>query len=117
MPYVCNPKFRKKLFETGHSFSSRKTHCFEHGKNVLLRRHFPENRRLLRQIPDADPVGRFDLTEDYLPKVFCVQYNETAFNFVSRIMEHEGMYYWWEHDNGKHTMVITEGEPLVLTAG
>ncbi|HEV7403999.1 MAG TPA: type VI secretion system tip protein TssI/VgrG [Chthoniobacteraceae bacterium] len=51
---------------------------------------------------------RFDLTQEYLPKVFCVQYNETAFNFVSRIMEHEGMYYWWEHVNGNHTMVITD---------
>ncbi|HEY3897615.1 MAG TPA: type VI secretion system tip protein TssI/VgrG [Chthoniobacter sp.] len=51
---------------------------------------------------------RFDLTENYQPKPFCVQYNETAFNFVSRIMENEGMYYWWQHENGKHTMVITD---------
>jgi type VI secretion system secreted protein VgrG len=51
---------------------------------------------------------RFDLRGSYKPKPFCVQYNETAFNFVSRLMEHEGIYYWWEHSNGHHTMVITD---------
>lgn len=50
----------------------------------------------------------FKLTGNYKPRVFCVQYNETALNFVSRTMEHEGMYYWWKHENGKHTMVITD---------
>jgi len=51
---------------------------------------------------------QFKLTGSYKPRVFCVQYNETALNFVSRLMEHEGMYYWWKHENGKHTMVITD---------
>jgi type VI secretion system secreted protein VgrG len=51
---------------------------------------------------------RFDLRGQYLPKVFCVQYNETALNFVSRLMENEGIYYWWEHHNGRHVMVITD---------
>ncbi|MEN3942400.1 type VI secretion system tip protein TssI/VgrG [Prosthecobacter sp. SYSU 5D2] len=50
----------------------------------------------------------FQLSGSYSPKPFCVQYNETALNFVSRLMEHEGMYYWWKHENGKHTMVITD---------
>lgn len=51
---------------------------------------------------------QFKLTGSYKPRVFCVQYNETALNFVSRLMEHEGIYYWWKHENGKHTMVITD---------
>ncbi len=38
----------------------------------------------------------------------CVQYNETDFNFVSRLMEHEGIYYFFKHDNGKHTMVLVD---------
>lgn len=50
----------------------------------------------------------FKLSGSYKPKVHCVQYNETALNFVSRLMEHEGIYYWWKHENGKHTMVITD---------
>ncbi len=35
----------------------------------------------------------------------CVQYRETDFNFVSRLLEREGIYYAFEHSNGKHQMV------------
>lgn len=51
---------------------------------------------------------KFKLSGNYKPKVFCVQYNETALNFVSRLMEHEGIYYWWDHKNGSHVMMITD---------
>ena len=37
---------------------------------------------------------------------YCVQYRETDFNFVSRLMEQEGIYYYFTHDADKHTMVI-----------
>ncbi|MFC1782179.1 type VI secretion system Vgr family protein [Planctomycetota bacterium] len=37
---------------------------------------------------------------------YCVQYRETDLNFVSRLMEQEGIYYYWMHENGKHTMVL-----------
>ena len=39
---------------------------------------------------------------------YCVQYRETAFNFVSRLMEQEGIYYYFKHDNGKHTLVLCD---------
>jgi type VI secretion system secreted protein VgrG len=39
---------------------------------------------------------------------YCVQYRETDFNFVSRLMEQEGIYYFFEHDDGKHTMVLAD---------
>jgi len=51
---------------------------------------------------------QFQLRRSYQPRVFCVQYNETTFNFVSRLMEHEGIYYFWKHENGKHTMMIVD---------
>lgn len=37
---------------------------------------------------------------------YCVQYRETDFNFVSRLMEQEGLYYFFRHEADKHTMVI-----------
>ena len=37
---------------------------------------------------------------------YCVQYRETDFNFVSRLMEQEGLYYYFKHHADKHTMVI-----------
>jgi type VI secretion system secreted protein VgrG len=39
---------------------------------------------------------------------YCVQYRETAFNFVSRLMEQEGIYYYFTHEQGKHTLVLAD---------
>jgi type VI secretion system secreted protein VgrG len=39
---------------------------------------------------------------------FVVQYRETDFNFISRLMEHAGLYYYFTHDNGSHKMVILD---------
>ncbi|HEX8722797.1 MAG TPA: type VI secretion system tip protein TssI/VgrG [Pyrinomonadaceae bacterium] len=48
------------------------------------------------------------LTGTYSPRVYCVQYNETAFNFVSRLLEDEGIFYFFEHEEGKHTLVLAD---------
>ena len=40
--------------------------------------------------------------------VYCVQYRETDFNFVSRLMEQEGIYYYFKHDNGVHKLVLSD---------
>lgn len=48
------------------------------------------------------------LTGTYQPRDYCVQYNETAYNFVSRLMEDEGIFYFFEHADGKHTLVLAD---------
>ena len=48
------------------------------------------------------------LTGTYPQREFVVQYRETDFNFVSRLMEQEGIYYYFEHENGKHTLVLSD---------
>ncbi len=49
---------------------------------------------------------RMDLDGTYEPKEYCVQYAETDFNFVSRLLEQEGIFYFFEHGNGEHIMVM-----------
>jgi type VI secretion system secreted protein VgrG len=44
----------------------------------------------------------------YTPWEYCVQYRETAFNFISRLLEQEGIYYFFKHENGKHTLVLAD---------
>ncbi|BBO17394.1 type VI secretion system tip protein VgrG [Candidatus Brocadia pituitae] len=39
---------------------------------------------------------------------YCVQYRETDFNFVSRLLEEEGIYYFFEHENNKHTLILAD---------
>jgi type VI secretion system secreted protein VgrG len=45
---------------------------------------------------------------DFPAREYCVQYRETAFNFVSRLMEEEGIFYFFEHENGKHTLILAD---------
>jgi len=48
------------------------------------------------------------LVATYTPWEYCVQYRESDFNFVSRLMEHEGIYYYFTHVNGKHNLVLSD---------
>jgi type VI secretion system secreted protein VgrG len=51
---------------------------------------------------------RVNLSGSYQPRVYCVQYRETDFEFISRLMEDEGIFYFFEHTSSKHTMVIAD---------
>src|SRR5262249_35887844 len=42
------------------------------------------------------------------PREYCVQYRETDYNFIARILEEEGIFFFFEHEDGKHTMVIAD---------
>ena len=50
------------------------------------------------------PSGSYDKIE------YCVQYRETDFAFVSRLMEQYGIYYFFEHKDGQHTMVLADSK-------
>ena len=41
---------------------------------------------------------------------YCVQYRETDYNFVCRLMEEFGVYYFFEHSDGKHTLVLADAK-------
>ncbi len=52
---------------------------------------------------------RLNLQGAYPTLDYCVQYRETAFNFVSRLMEEYGIFYYFDHSQpGKHTMVLDD---------
>ncbi|WP_175811360.1 type VI secretion system tip protein TssI/VgrG [Burkholderia contaminans] len=46
------------------------------------------------------------LAESYVPRDYCVQYNETDAAFVSRLMEFEGIYFWFRHAEDTHTLML-----------
>lgn len=50
------------------------------------------------------------LSGSYLPWEYCVQYQESDFDFISRLLEHEGIYYYFTHRNGAHTLVLGDGQ-------
>lgn len=48
----------------------------------------------IRTVENVDYAG---LREKHLPRRYCVQYQETDFDFLSRLMELEGVYYWFDN--------------------
>jgi type VI secretion system secreted protein VgrG len=48
------------------------------------------------------------LSDRYREWKYCVQYRETDFNFVSRLMEQEGIYYFFKHTADKHILVLCD---------
>lgn len=46
--------------------------------------------------------------DSYEPYEYCVQYAESDFNFISRLMEQEGLYYFFRHHEDRHEMVICD---------
>ncbi|MET3134155.1 type VI secretion system secreted protein VgrG [Oxalobacteraceae bacterium GrIS 1.11] len=61
---------------------------------------------------DAIYGGMIDLScdalGDYAALPYCVQYRETDFNFVCRLLENAGIYFFFRHDGNKHTMVLAD---------
>ena len=55
---------------------------------------------------------KFELTSTYRKWTYCVQYRETDFNFVSRLMEHEGIGYHFRHTEGHNTLVLTDSTSM-----
>ncbi|MEI8720148.1 type VI secretion system Vgr family protein [Mesorhizobium sp. ISC11] len=55
-------------------------------------------------------IAEFDLRlqGSYPPREYCVQYDEPDLDFVQRLLEHEGILYFFEHDDGKHTLVLAD---------
>ena len=43
---------------------------------------------------------------DFAEREYCVQYRESDFTFVARLMEEEGIFFFFEHEEGKHTLVL-----------
>ena len=48
------------------------------------------------------------ISGDYAVREYCVQYDESAFDFISRLMEEEGIFYFFTFANGAHTMVLAD---------
>jgi type VI secretion system secreted protein VgrG len=63
-------------------------------------------KKVFEDHPAAD--FKFELTGTYRKWNYCVQYRETDFNFISRLLEHEGIFYYLRHTDGHNTVVLTD---------
>ncbi len=65
---------------------------------------------IIKKVFDEHSVAdvTFELSGNYRVWEYCVQYRETDFNFASRLMEQEGIYYYFKHQDGRHTLIIAD---------
>jgi type VI secretion system secreted protein VgrG len=65
---------------------------------------------IVKEVFADHPVALFEdgLTGKYAKREYCVQYRETDFDFVSRLLEEEGIYYYFDHQDGRHTLKLVD---------
>lgn len=63
---------------------------------------------VLNDYNPTDVAWRLKMAGDYKPLDYCVQYDESDFDFISRLLEEYGIYYFFEHEETKHTLVLID---------
>ncbi len=83
-------------------FLTRRTNC-----RIFQHQTVPQ---IIQAICATYPLALLELqlTETHAAWEYCCQYRESDFNFISRLMEQEGIYYYFKHENGKHTMALCD---------
>ncbi len=82
-------------------FLTQNTNC-----RVFQQKTTPE---IIKQIfSDRGFGGDFEdrLQGQFEPRDYCLQYRETDFAFVTRLMAEEGIFYYFEHSDGNHKLIL-----------
>jgi len=61
--------------------------------------------KLLKEHGITGDLFQFNLQATYVPREYCVQFSETDFHFISRLLEEEGIFYFFDH-NRERTQII-----------
>lgn len=72
---------------------------------------------ILRKVfADYGAIAKFDIrAKSKLPRTLCVQYNESDFHFVTRLMEELGWHYYYTHSADSHVLVVDDDSRLAPT--
>lgn len=87
--------------------------------------------QILEQVLDGFSLGNgkrptieytlSDVAGSFVKREYCVQYNESNFDFISRICEEEGIFFFFKHDDGHHKLVFAnkpdKHEPYPSSSG
>lgn len=63
--------------------------------------------RVLAKLPTKHPY-RWELARDYRRRVYTAQYREEDWTFLARLLEDEGIYYWFDHEGGDSVLVFSD---------
>ena len=67
---------------------------------------------IIKEIFDERGCTDYEIQTEgsFKTRTYCVQYRETDFNFVTRLMEEEGISYWFRHEEGRHVLVLANSK-------
>jgi type VI secretion system secreted protein VgrG len=70
---------------------------------------------IIKKIFDENgfPDYQIKCVKSYPKREYCVQYRESHLDFVSRLMEEEGIFYFFEHSGSKHTLIVADAASAV----
>ncbi len=79
------------------------------GHRIFQQKSTPE---IIRELLDAAGLKqrerRFEISSTYAPRDYCTQYGESELDFISRLMESDGLYYYFVHDEDHCALVISD---------
>lgn len=83
-------------------FLTRRTDC-----RIFQNKTVPD---IVKEVFEAHKIAdfKFQLFREYRERVYCVQYRESDFNFAMRLLEHEGIYWYFAHTEDRHTLVMVD---------
>ncbi|HSW23931.1 MAG TPA: type VI secretion system tip protein TssI/VgrG, partial [Burkholderiaceae bacterium] len=67
-------------------------------------------REIVEAVFKDHPIAsyEFKLVRSYRKRTYCVQYRESDFNFVARLLEDEGIYWYFDHREGEHKLMLVD---------
>lgn len=70
---------------------------------------------IVQDVFKSQGYSDFDIktTRSYSKRVFCVQYRETHLDFVSRLLQEEGIFYFFRHEKDRHVLVLADGKSAI----
>jgi type VI secretion system secreted protein VgrG len=70
---------------------------------------------IIKKIFDENGFADYQIkcVKSYPKREYCVQYRESHLNFVSRLMEEEGIFYFFDHSASKHTLIVADAPSAV----
>ncbi|TCO70522.1 type VI secretion system Vgr family protein [Rhodovulum euryhalinum] len=74
---------------------------------------------IVEEVFGAYPSAAYEkrLQGSYAPREYCVQYGESDLDFVQRLLEDEGIFYFFEHDIEGHRLILTDAPARLVAAG
>ncbi|WP_306535419.1 type VI secretion system Vgr family protein [Geobacter sp.] len=63
---------------------------------------------ILKEHSIAGDRFEFRLEREKIPRKFCTQFEENDLHFISRLLEEEGIFYFFEHSEDKHVLVFCD---------